>query len=130
MKIVNLTPHAINIISPDDYTSNPAIRKLVAKADVTPIASIPSYKVASATIDTTESEPIDGIPVFDKNITNVEPLPEFDGEECIYIVSALYATAYKRIYPDSDARLYTVADPVYTEDGRTILGSRGICPAF
>jgi hypothetical protein len=64
-----------------------------------------------------------------KNIIDVEPLPEIEGD-CIYVVSALYATAFKRINPNSDARLFTVADPVYTEDGRTILGSRGICEVF
>ena len=129
MRIVNLTPHSINIISPDDYTSNPAIRKLVAKADVTPVAQIPSSGVASASINTVEAESINGIPTVKKEIVGVDELPVFE-EDTIYIVSALYATAYKRIHPDADVKLYTVADPVYTEDGRTILGSKGICEVF
>jgi len=47
----------------------------------------------------------------------------------LYVVSALYASAVRAQGGDT-SKLYTVADPVYTEDGRTVLGCRGICPAF
>lgn len=128
-RIINLTPHPINIIDPADCHFNAAIRKMVANANVTPIAQIPSYGVVNAKMSNEQGTPINGIPVMKKEIVDVEPLPEIEGD-CIYVVSALYATAFKRINPNSDARLYTVADPVYTEDGRTILGSRGICEVF
>lgn len=128
-RIINLTPHPINIIDPSDCHFNAAIRKMVANANVTPIAQIPSYGVVNAKMSNEQGTPINGIPVMKKEIIDVEPLPEFEGD-CIYVVSALYATAFKRINSKSDARLYTVADPVYTEDGRTILGSRGICEVF
>ena len=128
LKIFNGTPHSINII--DGATFDPSIRKYVAGEEATVVASIPSDGVLSATIETWEEEPIDGIPVYGKMITGFDPLPTgYD----IYIVSALYAEAADRnkwelgkdIY-----KLYLVADPVYSLDGRTILGCRGICPYY
>lgn len=129
MKIFNLTAHPISIISEADCHSNPAIRKLVADADVKPAMIIPSYGMTSAKTETHEAEPIEGIPVFEKKITGIDPLPE-ESPENIYIVSAMYVSAYRALYPNSKIPLYTVADLVYTDDGRTILGSRGIMRAI
>lgn len=127
IRIFNGTPHPVNII--EGSTFDPSIRKYVTTAgkEVTVVASIPnSGVVLSAVIETVEMEPINGIPVYGKKIIGVDPLPEgYD----IYIVSALYASAMRQMGEDTSA-LYTVADPVYSEDGRTILGCRGICPAF
>lgn len=125
MKIFNGTPHPINIV--DGSTFDPSIRKYVVVGDkATVVASIPSNGVLSAVIETVEREPINGIPVYGKKIIGIDPLPEgYD----IYIVSALYASAMRQLGGDT-SKLYTVADPVYSEDGRTILGCRGICPAF
>ena len=105
---------------------DPSIRKYVVRGEATVVASIPnSGAVLSAIIETAEMEPINGIPVYGKKIVDVDPLPEgYD----IYIVSALYASTMRQLGGDT-TRLYTVADPVYSEDGR-ILGCRGICPAF
>ncbi len=128
-KIFNLTAHPISIIAEEDCHSNPAIRKLVADANVKPIMVIPSYGMASAKNETHEGNPIEGIPVFEKKITGIDPLPE-ESPENIYIVSAMYVAAYRALYPNKKIPLYTVADPVYTEDGRTILGSRGIMLAL
>lgn len=128
-KIYNGTPHSINII--DGSRFDPSIRKYVAEGvaegkEVTVVASIPSNGVISAVIETAEMEPINGIPVYGKKIAGIDPLPEgYD----VYVVSALYASAMRQLGGDT-SKLYTVADPVYSEDGRTILGCRGICPAF
>ena len=126
-KIFNGTPHSINIIR-EAVVFKPEIRKFVVPSGkgVTVVASIPSDGVLSAKIDTVDLPDIDGIPVYGKSIDGCDPLPEgYD----LYIVSALYASAVRQIGGDT-SKLYTVADPVYTEDGRTILGCRGICPAF
>lgn len=126
-KIFNGTPHFINIIR-EAAVYKPEIRKFVVPdgKDVTVVASIPSDGVLSAKIDTVDLPDIDGIPVYGKSIVGCDPLPEgYD----LYIVSALYASAMRAQGKDI-SKLYTVADPVYSEDGRTILGCRGICPAF
>ncbi|NLZ54040.1 MAG: hypothetical protein GX892_13025 [Thermoanaerobacteraceae bacterium] len=123
-KVYNGTPHSINII--EGAIFDPSIRKYVARGEVTMVTSIPSNGVLSAKIDTVNLPDIDGIPVYGKAIVGCDPLPEgYD----LYIVSALYASAVRAQGGDT-SKLYTVADPVYTEDGRTILGCRGICPAF
>jgi hypothetical protein len=123
MHIVNLTPHDIKIISNGVFNAD--LRKFTTD-DPEIVISIPSSGVVSATLTTVEIEPINGVPVFDKKITGVDPLPEGD-DDTIYVVSALYASAYRKIHGNAD-KLYTIADPVYSTDGRTILGSRGICP--
>ena len=125
-RIYNGTPHVINICINGEF--NPDIRKFVVADGVEPeiVSSIRSSGVLSAKINTIDSKPINGIPVFSKEIAGCDPLPEgYD----IYIVSALYASAARMVGLDM-SRIYTIADPIYTADGRTILGSRGICPAF
>lgn len=129
MRVWNATPHSIRIMPASAVTFNPEIRKWIAEADTEPVSVIESTGMLSAKIDAVDADPISDIPVFDKKVVGCDPLPDGMTGEDIIIVSALYATAYKRTYGD-DTRLYTIADPVYTSDGRTILGSRGICPAF
>lgn len=130
-KIMNLTPHPLTIIAEEDCVLNRVIRKWVVNKDnVTPIAQVPSYGVVSARTDTKHMDPINGIPVMKKDITSVDPLPKTDDPDTVFVVSVLYANAYKRLYPKSAVNLYTIADPVYTADGRTVLGSRGICKVF
>ena len=120
-KIFNGTPHAINVVSGSVFT--PAIRKYVG-GDV--VLSIPSTGMLSAKISTIDLPSIADIPVFGKSFSGVDSLPDgFD----VYIVSALYASAAKAAGVDC-SKLYTVADPVYTPDGNSFLGCRGICPAF
>jgi hypothetical protein len=120
-KIFNGTPHAINVVSGSVFT--PAIRKYVG-GDV--ILSIPSTGMLSAKISTIDLPSIADIPVFGKSFSGVDNLP--DGYD-VYIVSALYASAAKAAGVDC-SKLYTVADPVYTPDGNSFIGCRGICPAF
>lgn len=129
MKFINLTPHSIVIIQREDIEFDSAIRKYTANTDCKCIAEIPSSGVASAKILTESAELIYDVPTFRKTITDCDPLPEHDSDDII-IVSALYASAFRKVHPDSDTKLYTISDPVYSQDGRTILGCLGICEAF
>jgi hypothetical protein len=125
-RIYNGTPHVINICINSEWNSD--IRKFVVADGVESeiISSIASSGVLSAKINTIEGTPINEIPVFSKEIAGCDPLPEgYD----IYIVSSLYASAARMVGLDM-SKIYTIADPIYSADGRTILGSRGICPAF
>lgn len=120
-KIFNGTPHAINVVQGSEFVAD--MRKYVG-GEV--IKSIPSNGMLNAKITTVEGGVIDGIPVYAKQFTGVDPLPEgFD----IYIVSALYSGAAQKQGVDL-SKIYTVADPVYSPDGLTIVGCRGIAPAF
>lgn len=120
MTIFNGTPHDINII--DNATFDSSLRKFVTDSPNV-VATIPSNGILSAKVETTQVEPINGgIPTFSKRTTGYDPIP--DGYD-IVIVSALYATAVRS--HDASAKLYTVADPVYSTDGKTIHGCRGIC---
>jgi hypothetical protein len=125
--IINLTPHSLTIVDPASTTFNADIRKNVCTGDPVVIATIPSAGVASAKIATVADDKIGDVPVFRKQITGCDPLPDIP--DAVFVVSALYASAYRQVNGNTD-RLYTVADPVYSADGRTILGSLGICPAF
>jgi hypothetical protein len=123
--IYNGTPHAINVVTGSVF--NPAIRKYTGG---TVVLSIPSTGMLNAKVTTIDlpSIPVFGnsIPVFGKSFSGVDALP--DGYD-IYIVSAMYASAAARNGVDM-SKVYTVADPVYTDDGNSFTGCRGICPAF
>lgn len=122
-KIFNGTPHAINVI--DNGVFDAAIRKHVTD-NPNVVASIPSNGMLSAKVSTVDADPINGIPVFTKAFTGVDTLPEgFD----VYIVSAMYGSAAKAVGMDT-SKMFTVADPVYSTDGKTIHGCKGICPVI
>ena len=125
MRIFNGTPHSINIIE-GGIRFSPDIRKYVTQGDFYVSLSIPSNGVLSAKVETVEMDTIDDIPVFGKKVVGCDPIPM--GYDVI-IVSALYVAAAKLMGFDT-SKLYTVADPIYTSDGRTILGCRGIPPAI
>lgn len=121
VKIFNGTPHPINVV--ENSVFNPAIRKYTGGNVV---LSIPSNGMLNAKVIAVDLPAINNIPCFGKYFSGVDALPEgFD----IYIVSAMYASAAKDAGVDC-TKIYTVADPVYTEDGNSFLGCRGICPAF
>lgn len=120
-KIFNGTPHAINVV--DGASFNASIRKYTGG---TVVLSIPSNGMLNAKISAVDLPAVDGIPCFGKSITGVDPLP--DGYD-IYIVSALYASAALKAGMDM-SKIYTVADPVMSDDGNSFIGCRGICPAF
>lgn len=120
-KIFNGTPHAINVVENSFFDAS--IRKFTGGIVV---MSIPSNGMLNAKINTQSFPSIDGIPVYGKTFTGVDPLPEgFD----IYIVSALYSSAAQKAGVDM-SKIYTVSDPVMSEDGNSFIGCRGICPAF
>lgn len=138
-KVFNGTPHAINVV--EGATFNSSIRKYTGG---TVVLSIPSNGMLNAKITAVDlpavefsnliEEPyteavVDNvtlIPVFGKSFSGVDPLPE--GHD-IYIVSAMYASAAQKAGVDM-SKIFTVADPVYSEDGNSFIGCRGICPAF
>lgn len=131
MRIINLTPHDIKIVDASTVTFNKEIRKNVVDplfGDPIIVTTIPSSGIASAKITSVMDGAIDGVPVYKKQITGCDALPDAD-DDTIFIVSALYVSAYRAVNGNTD-NLYTIADPVYTTDGRTIVGSLGICPAF
>lgn len=67
-------------------------------------------------------DPIDGIPVFDRESIYCDQLPKgYD----VYIVSETYAALYVS-QEEQNGRIFTLADPVFEEDGETIIGYRGI----
>jgi hypothetical protein len=120
-KLYNGTPHPINVVVGAIFDK--AIRKYVGGVVA---VSIPSNGMLNAKVTTVDLPAVGGIPVFSKSFSGVDPLP--DGYD-IYIVSAMYASAAARNGVDM-SKVYTVADPVYTDDGNSFLGCRGICPAF
>ena len=126
MKIFNGTPHAITIIEGAEF--NPSIRKYIGGEAVLHIPSdgMLNAKISSTYVGYAGKE--EQIPVYLKQFLEdeIDPLPEgYD----LYIVSALYSAAAQKSGMDLK-KIHTIADPVYTSDGMTILGCRGICPAF
>lgn len=123
---MNCTPHPLNIVNAENVIFKAALRKYVSEEPEI-LRTIPkSGMVLSAGIETVPGNPVDGIPVFTKKIASCDPIPD---EVDIVIVSALYVSAARAMGYDT-SRLYTVADPVYSPDGKTIVGCLGICPAF
>ncbi len=123
MKIYNATPHSISIILKSDCEFMESTRKFTA-FEPTPIVIIPSSGMKSIVFDTVQKESIDGnvIPLFEKKIIDMEELP--DGYDIYIVVSALYASAYKT--KGDDKAIFTVTDPVYTPDCKTIIGCLGL----
>jgi hypothetical protein len=124
-KIYNGTPHTIDVIENSFYDYS--IRKYIGGQKK---FSIPVTGILNAAIQTVELPPMDSdgndIPVYFKSIKGIDRLPEgYD----VYIVSAIFANAARQTDYDM-TKIFTIADPVYSEDGKTILGCRGICPAF
>jgi hypothetical protein len=127
-KVYNGTPHNINIYFEVGVYDEKLRKHVFHLPDATkkPDISIPTDGMLSAKIKTVFSDYVEGIPVYKKKISGCDPLPEgYD----VYVVSALFAYAARKCGMDT-SKLYTVADPVYSKDGRTILGCLGICPAF
>jgi len=120
-KIFNGTPHPINIV--EGATFNPQIRKWVGGQVV---RVIPSNGMLNAKMSVVDLPSTDGIPTFGKSFEGVDALPDgFD----IFIVSALFSSAMQKMGADM-SKIFTIGDPVMSEDGNTFVGCRGICPAF
>lgn len=125
-KISNFTPHELNFYGTNDVSFDPKIRKYCLRVEASPIRSIQSSGMLSAKISSMPEKEINQIPVIVKKVTGCDPMPDGEG---IIIVSALYAMAAQKMGFDM-ARIYTIADPVFTPDGKTVLGCLGICPAI
>lgn len=127
--VINLTPHSITIIDGNCCRFDAGIRKWVCDNSPAIIAEIPSSGVVSARVETAEKPEFnlgDSIPIYAKRVVGCDPLP---AEEGAFIVSALYACAYYATHSENEAiGIYTIADPVYTPDGKTVVGCKGISP--
>lgn len=126
LKFYNGTPHEIHIVRNGVF--EPQIRKYVLPEgrglDI--IVSLPSNAVLSAKIEKVETASLDGIPVQSQKVTGIDPLPEgYDA----YIVSAIYAVAARQLGMET-SKMYVIADPVFSTDGRTVLGCRALAPAL
>jgi len=112
MKIVNLTPHSINIYRKEDAEHNPSLRKAFIKPGARPILTIPSSGMVNAHITYTYDTMIDKIPIYKPVVQGIDPLPPKAMKADIIIVSALYASAAKMVGVDT-TKLVTVSQPVY-----------------
>ena len=125
--ILVAVPHDIHII--EGSTFNPALRKWVGGDHVKTLAKSGIVLSAKIVTEPVMQDPAE-IPIFSKKITGFDSIPMEHNDCDIVIVSALYASAAISMGSSDIHRLYTVADPVYTEDGNSFLGCRGICLAF
>lgn len=127
--IINGTPHTINIIPKEYVVFDEKIRKHVISEDHPVVFSdivIESDMVLSARIETEEVTLRDiPIPIYNKKVIGYDPVPT---DVDIIIVSALYASAAQN--DPFRHNLYTISDPVYSEDGRTIIGCLGLCKFY
>lgn len=122
MRIFVGVPHDITIIDGAEFA--PAIRKYIG-GEV--IKTLSSDGVLNAKIETKLSSTEDGIPVFEKAVVGCDPYPEgYD----VVVVSALYASAYRKLHGDVPASMRLVADPVMSDDGKTFRGCCGLALPF
>lgn len=125
-KIFNGTPHEIHIVRNGVFEAS--IRKYVLPEgqDLEIITSLASCGVASAKIEKVEVDSLGNIPIQSQKVTGIDPLPE--GHDA-YVVSAIYAVAARQLGMDT-SKMYVIADPVFSADGRTVLGCRALAPAL
>ena len=124
IRFFNGTPHDINIIAGGENCGthfDKSLRKYVVdgEGEETIVLSIPSNGMLNAKFEVVDNGYVNQVvPIRGKHLVSLDPLPEgYD----IYIVSALYYSACQSMKWDC-SQLYTVIDPVYTTDGRTVLG--------
>ncbi len=121
MKIFNGTAHNIHIVRGATFNQQLPTYTL-GNGKVTRV--ITSSDMLNAKITTTNTGNIDDIPQFQKRTEGYSPLLEgYD----VYIVSLLYVQAYTG---KDKEKLFTVADPVMSNDGKTFIGCRGLTKAF
>lgn len=117
-KLINLTPHSINILRGAEYDS--AIRKFRG-GEIT--CTIPSSGMVSAKYAEQPVGEIQGIPVNRKTLISIEEIPNFE-PDAVYIVSGLYLAAAKELglY---EGNLVAPGTTSVEADGRTIRGCVG-----
>lgn len=136
MLLYNMTGGAITIIDPATCRFDAAIRKhVVCDGEPAIIAEIPSDGMLEAKIGTVADGEFGGIPVFVERVTGCDPLPcdmlpDDDNTSVSFLVSTQYASAYREMYGIPDELFFTVADPVYSSDGKTVIGYTGIREAY
>lgn len=122
MKIINLTPHAINIITPSvwDMEGLPNLHMNIdSDTGTVTIVIPPSGIIARCQTERKVIGNIDGIPITSTTFGEVEGLPESE-EGVIFIVSSLVAQAI----PDR-TDIFIPDDAVRDEDGK-IIGCRSL----
>jgi len=118
MKIFNGTANEINIIENSFF--DPKDRKYKGGTHTTTISL--NHEL-SAEINAVYLNVVNHIPFYKKRIILYEPLPEgYD----IYILSEKYILALKSDSWYTEKSIYMVSDPVYTDDGQTIIGHKGL----
>ena len=109
-KIFNGTPHPVNIV--EWSIEDPAIIKFKGG---TVIATVPPNYILNAKFGVENIGEFNGIPLSKKTVEGCDPLPEgYD----IYIVSALYAIAYRELHGYSE-KIFSISDLVVEDDGKT-----------
>ena len=121
MTIFNGTPHEINIF--ENAIFNPEIRKYQGGNLV---MTIPSNGMLNDKIETETKPKIGNIPIFGKKLVSCDEPPK--GYDMI-IVSALYSSAIQKS-EFNHSNCFTVCDPVFSNDGKTIVGCLGLAPLF
>jgi hypothetical protein len=122
VKIVNLTPHEINIIMPNvwDMKGIPNLQMNIDHGTGTVTITIPaSGIIARCRTERKTVSNVDGIPVTSTIFGEVEGLPE-PKEGTIYIVSSLVAQACK-----DRNDVFIPDDTVRDEEGK-IIGCRSL----
>lgn len=116
LRVVNCCNHVVSVY--ENAVFDPAVKGCRGGNKV--ISFQPSGYIASA-LSTVEALPdmdMDGVkvPIRKRNFASVTDLPE---ENCLYIVSSLYATASKELGRDT-SRLLVPHGDVVNEDGKKI----------
>lgn len=101
-KIINLTPHAVNIVAEDGTVK----------------AAFPSEGIARASQVAEHAGELEGIELVTMKFGEPEDLPEY-AEGTYYVVSIITANAAKAVGRRVDDLLIT-ADPMRDADGRII----------
>lgn len=122
MRVINLSGYNVDIIKEATYDATQS--KWLGNESM-PKLSIKSDGLAAFKSNQTEDNSITVFPIYDRVITEIDPLPEHDADDII-IVCFTYAQAYVKKFGDG-APLYTVAEPVYDEnDPKKLIGFKGI----
>jgi hypothetical protein len=113
MRVVNLTPHPINLIGDGGEIVIPPSGRVVRAREVREI-------LGSIQLDGAGT-----LPVIRVSYAEPEGLPEELEADTIYVVSALAASAIREHCPQVADRFVMVGDPIRDEFGR-IIGARAL----
>lgn len=122
----NGTPHAINLMAGAEYKKD--VRKHVGGSQV---AAIPASGVMlSAQLETVPVSDLgSGITVAEQRVVSCDPLPSAALRADYVIVSAMYATAYRKLHGEDGVKLVTIRDLVVDEETKAPRGCLGFALA-